>query len=456
MKTTTPYRLSPVFLFVVWLFSAGIVMEVSAQTSAPIGGYPMPSLQAERDTYTKWGWTWDAKAEPNLAGNPTFEVRGPDIHGDTEGDDLWNNLMMYFRTGQQGYLDRAKGWARYFKEDYRLCKQPAGLSTYYTFCADKGFLLDHIYGWGLVAWYEYTGDAAALAEAENLLAEVDKVWKDRFGTGQWPKPGEVRMANYGPRGEARHLMLATRVAEVTKKQQWIDIRDRLIALFLASPDWDTARGTYFMGGYTTDYILGTGAWERGERIQSPFQLALLVEAFAQAYRVTGNVELKNRVVAIARYINQYGLDQKYQYAGSFFGIVGGKMWHNYGAKSVVDFWDPYYTASLVNTLMYGCKFSGDQSLCDRAKYFFNRGTKGIYGQPTERACADDRVCKFIDSRVDGLFIDPFRGFLQYTYLIFEGGGTATTPPPPPTSEPTPEPTPEPAPVPDRPTNLQIK
>ena len=69
--------------------------------------------------------------------------------------------MMYIRTGEPGYLDRAEAWARYFKEDYRNCVGGDG----YSYCYDyNAFGACHQWGWGLIAWYEYMNDTAALAE----------------------------------------------------------------------------------------------------------------------------------------------------------------------------------------------------------------------------------------------------------------------------------------------------
>jgi hypothetical protein len=134
-------------------------------------GYPMPLLQDEKDTYTRWGWTWSSTAEPNYPAATNYRVNDPDIHGDTEGDDLWTSLMMYLRTGENGYLDRATEWARYFKEDFRACNG----GSYSNYCYDlNAFGGCHTWGWGLVAWYEYNQDAAALTEAESLAA-VSKV-----------------------------------------------------------------------------------------------------------------------------------------------------------------------------------------------------------------------------------------------------------------------------------------
>ena len=379
----------------------------------------VPSLEDERRTYRAWRWSWSASAEPEVTGTVSYTVSNPNLHGDTEGDDLWSYLMMYRRTNQQGYLKRAQAWARYFKEDYRQCK---GKSDY-TYCADRSnFGLDHLYGWGLVAYYEQFGDAAALAVAEAIAGDVEAIWAGRSnGYG---------MAFYSLRAGARHLLLVTRVAEVTKKQRWITLRDKLIDLWLNSPDWDV-RGMYFPGAEQTDifYKLGQGAYGAGARVQSPFQIGILTEAFVQAYRTTGRTQLKDRLVAMARFVDRHGLDPHYQYSGSVFGIVNDNTWHNYSSSGPASFWDPVYTTSLVNLLVFGHKFTGDQQLLIRAKQFFNRGTKGLYGDPEKRAAADDVVHHFVDSRFDSSSEDFYlafnKGELQYTYAIFENGGAPT-------------------------------
>lgn len=382
---------------------------VTMSSGLAIGGIRLPTLEDERNTYRQWGWTWTPDREPSFPGDASYYVADPDIHGDTEGDDLWSYLMMYLRTGQKGYLDRARAWARYFIEDYGQCK-----GTYaYTLCGDRDYELDHLYGWGLVAWYEFTGDVAALAVAENLAAQVEGVWSGR-------SPG-YRVAQYGLRQIGRHLLLATRVAEVTGKDRWKAVRDKLIALLLASPDWD-ARGMYFMGEYSTDASVGAGAYAAGARIQASYHIGIVAEALEHAYRTTGRTELRDRIVAMARFVDQYGLDPTYQYTGSRFGIVNGRVWHNYSAGGVATFWDPVYTTSLVNVLMLGYKYTGDARLYARAKYFFNRGTKGVYGSPTQRAAGDQEVHHFVDSRLDSstgnFYLAYNRGELQYTYLLF--------------------------------------
>ena len=415
--------------------SANVTVTAPPSATPPpagmVGGYPMPSVQDEKNTYTSWGWTWTASKEPSAVTEPiaAYSVNNPSIHGDTEGDDLWSYLMMYRRTGNTVYLNRATAWANYFKNGYRQCTQGAGQN----YCHDRdAFGLDHAYGWGLVAWYEHTGDAAALAAAENIAADIEALWAPGSTFGCYASGGCMW---YGPRGPMRHLMIVTRVAQVTAKTRWITLRDKIISTVL-NATWDTSRGMYFAEAMTDQYA-GAGAHAGGIRIQSSFQAALITEAFDHAYRATGNTLLRDRIVAIARFVDRYGLDPAYQYAGSWFGLKDEKPWHNYSASGTTTFWDPVYTTALVNTLVRGYKYTGDITLLSRAKQFFNRGTKGIYGSTTQRQAADNVVGHFIDttfSSGDGNFyLNHNAGELQYTYLIFENEGnpmveTGTTAP----------------------------
>jgi hypothetical protein len=422
--------------------SATVVVTSSTPPTTPppstpsgtVGGYPMPTLQSEKDTYTSWGWTWTANKEPGAVTEPigSYTVSNPDIHGDTEGDDLWTYLMMYRRTGNTVYLNRANAWARYFKNDYRNCVGSPSES----FCFDRdSFGLDHFYGWGLIALYEHNGDTASLTEAENLAAVLETMYGPNTTYGCLPAGACIF---WGPRAGARHLLFMTRLAQVTGNSRWITLRDKIINLWLTSAQWNPTYGTYFVGDSLTDEVVGAGAYATGARIQSAFQLALVSEAFDFAYRATGNQELKNRMIAMARFVDRYGLDSTYQYTASWFGIVNGNIWHIYSAKQPVTFWDPVYTTSLVNVLVRGYKYSGDINLYNRAKQFFNRGTKGIYGSITQRQAADNVVGHFVDtifaSSAGNFYLEYNKGELQYTYLIFENGGfptveTGASPPP---------------------------
>lgn len=378
----------------------------------------IPSADDERSTYTKWGWSWSADQEPEAVREPiaNYTVSDVDLHGDTEGDDLWTYLMMYRRSGNPVYYYRALAWADYFKQ-YRG-------SDEYRY--DEGFLHDHMYGWGLVEWYRYTCeqgtcDDAALLAAEALAGDVEAYWSTRMDN-DWPVPGEFRMAYYSLRQGARHLLLAAYLAEETGKQRWVELRDRLTELWMQSPDWDS-RGMYFHGDWQTDNYLGEGTYAAGGRYVSTFQIGILAEAFFHVWRATLRSDIRQRLVDMAKFVNQYALEPNCDYAASSFGIVDGKPWYSYTCG---EFWDPVYTTSLVNTLVLAYKLTGERAYYDRAKHFFNRGTKGVYGSSTERAAADDAVAHFVDTKFSSAtgdkYLDYNRGELQYTYLIFENGG----------------------------------
>lgn len=430
----------------------GEAESVTAPTQYPTptgNGLTMPSVADEAAAYRKWGWTWDPAVEPAAVSEPItpYAIVNPDIHGNTEGDDLWTYLMMYRRSENPVYLARATAWARYFKEDYR----PGIGNDDYTLTFDGSqYEYDHMYGWGLVTWYEHTAlagspDYAALAEAEKLAEVVETFWNKTNSDGS-PRyvAGQMAMAYYGQRRGARHLLLATRVAEATQNPRWISLRNKLIELWLKSPDWEwtdagKTTGMYYYGAWDTNESVAPSSnckytdapdcpYQRGDRIISPFQIGILTEAFDQAYRATGNPALVDRMVALARFADQYGLDPIYDYTASRLGFVNGQLWHNYSSNGPTTWWDPVYTTSLVNTLVRGYKYTGDRRFYDRALHFFNRGTKGVYGSITP-VIGDNVAHHFVDTRFDSstgnYYLAYNKGELQYTYLLFENGGLAS-------------------------------
>src|SRR5262249_17976396 len=157
-------------------------------------------------------------------------------------------------------------WARYMKEDYRACIG----GTYSSFCYDRdGFGADHLWGAGLVAWFEAMGDSGALAEAENLGAVVERLWAPDSPYSCYPAGGCLW---YGIRATGRHLILITRLAEVTANPRWIALRDKILDILMSSVMWDPAVGMYVEGDFATDPIMGPGAFAAGGRIQSAFQI----------------------------------------------------------------------------------------------------------------------------------------------------------------------------------------
>lgn len=380
-------------------------------------GFSIPDVEAEKKAYQSFGFTWSPEAEPSAPAEPSYTVSDPDIHGDTESDDLWTSLMMSLRSGKPGYDDRAKAWARYFKEDYRNCVG----GDYANFCYDEdAFGADHLWGWGLIAWANAKGDAEALAEAEKLGEVVEALWAPGSAFGCLPTSG---CTTYGVRQVGRHLLFITRLAEVTGDARWVGLRDQIIDTLMTSEEWDATEGIYFEGEWSTDQALGAGAFAGGARIQSAFQIGVLGEGLDHAYRVTGREDIRERLVAMARYVEKRGLDPEYDYTAATFGIVDGQTWHSYAAEQPVTFWDPVYTTSLVNTLMRGYRYSCEPHFYESAKHFFSRGNSGIYGEPETRAAPEGTVHHFVDSIFSSasgfFFYDYNKGELQYTYLLFE-------------------------------------
>src|SRR5262245_26212937 len=100
-------------------------------------------------------------------------------------------------------------------------------------------------------------DPAALAAAEELATIVETLYSPNSPFGCLP---QTACTHYGLRQAGRHLLLATRVAEVTGSDRWAALRDQIIDLLLASADWDATYGTYFQGEWSTDQSLGAGAY----------------------------------------------------------------------------------------------------------------------------------------------------------------------------------------------------
>jgi hypothetical protein len=186
---------------------------------------------------------------------------------------------------------------------------------------------------------------------------------------------------------------------------------------------------YFYGEFSTDSNLGAGSYAAGARQFSPFQIGVLTEALAEAYRTTGDTTIRDRLVRMADFLDTYGLDSTYQYSCSTMGIVGGQPYCSYNAGQEVKFWDPVYTIALVDSFVYAYKYTGNIAYYNRALYFWNRGTKGIYGSPTSRCSTDTVVCHFadtlFDSAVSYLYLQFNKGELQYGYRLFENGGFPT-------------------------------
>jgi hypothetical protein len=411
-------------------------------TTAPT--FSMPTVADELATYALWGWT---PATTLVAADPVFDsaggytISGPDIHGDTEGDDVWAYLQAFNRrtTGRNGYLQRAQAWKNYYVNNFENSPEQGN---------DEGFLFDHFYGWGLQQYGTQFSDAGATAEALKICTTLHDWWAagGRNGPGRtWPVAGAFDMAHYGHRGPSRNLHTAVVVADATGDAKAIELRDRLIDLWLQSTDWDNVNGMYWvsaeqMGFYNVAPPLSFAA---GDRAVSSFHIGQLAEAFFAAWlspNVTSGrkTALRAKIVAMATWMRANGLDPNVRYSSDELGIKGsGGAWWNYSLVPPVTTWDGVYTISIVNLLVMAYKFTGDTGFLSGpasnghypAQYCFNRGTKNIFGSPTTRECADNKFGHLVDTRFDtstgNVYLYNNKGELQYTYLIFENGGSPT-------------------------------
>lgn len=423
------------------IFDIGI-RAPSAATSS------MPTIWDERDTYTRWGWTWnEATANPAYDSAPGYVILSPDVHSETEGDDVWAYLQAYSRrtSGRDGYLQRATAWRNYYVNGFEGSAEQAN---------DQSFLFDHYYGWGLQEYATQFGDPGAAAEALKICTDLHGWWAagGRTQSGTWPVAGSFDVAHWGHRGPARNLHTAAAIADATGDAKAIELRDRLIDLWLASPDWQdlpNGAGMYFvsqeqMASYGVTPPLSYAA---GDRAISSFHIGQLAEAFFAAWlspnvTVARKTALRLKILAMATWMRANGLDPNVRYSSSVLGIRGsGGAWWSASLTQPVTFWDGAYTISIVNLLVMAYKFTGDSTFLAgsppagspngpySAQYCFNRGTKNIFGSTTARECPDDVAGHFVDTRFDtstgNVYLYNNKGELQYTYLIFENGGAPT-------------------------------
>jgi hypothetical protein len=205
----------------------------------------------------------------------------------------------------------------------------------------------------------------------------------------------------------------------------MNLRDKIVSLVLNSSDWNETFGMYFWGDWQTDSKLWSGAYAAGYRAYWPTEVAILAEGFWNVWRTLAKnaalkITIENRLISMATFIKEYGLDPTTQYAGYTAGVdPNGRPYHT-------DLGDSSYTTSLVNLLVMGYKLTGDDTFLNGAKIFFNRGTKGVYGSTSSRLCGDNEVHHFVDtvfaSSTGYFYLDRNRAELLYTYLIFENGG----------------------------------
>lgn len=366
-----------------------------------------------------WAWTAPDKQFDFVADPGALTASNVDIHGDTEGDDLWTWYQQYLRTGNPLALVWARRWRDYFVNHYAN-----SLSA-----EDRNFGFDHVYGWGLVLWGVRENDAAAITAAEGI---GDMVIAE-FGGSLPPASGST--GNNGGRDIARWLILFCYLAHATGKAKWVNWRNALIDRYAVASNWLEAPtmgivqgGHYFCNRawMSTNEQGGTGAYDAGRRSNSVFMYGLHAEAVWRAFLATGRADMRDKLVKMARFIQYYGHVPSHAvpFTGAFMGHQNGAIWHREGSSGAANC---SYDASVVNTLVWGYKLTGDANLLARANAHFRQTTRWREGGPWDGSAAlvgPTEVHAFVDTRrnLDLTYFTHNRGQLQYCYQLFENGG----------------------------------
>ena len=293
--------------------AAGVASALAIGSAVHFGGIgstasaaaPMASMADELATYSRLGWQVLASvpdADPQGAGavaQALANVRLEFFDLDTEGDDLWTSVWMWKRTGKQWYRDRAQAWADFYESIDYTCANPTLNAATSSFCygidaynptGRSERYATHTYGWGLVDWYEQTGDAVALQKAKDMARAIT--------------PNRDLATHGGSRAGARFLMLYNRLAETTGEAEFVNGRNTLIQRFLTDPRWTELPawngGGMFNQNNLSSFIGG------GNYGQQSFMMGIVTFAFWDAYRTTGNAGLRDRLIKMAKYADVYG------------------------------------------------------------------------------------------------------------------------------------------------------
>ncbi len=448
------------------LFSIAAVIVV--EPNPPIMGsgpleweWNIPTLQDETNFYTNvLGWTIPV-TEPGFDGNfsDSYDWETPpaygfgDIKDDTEGDDLWAWHHQQIRYGSSFTVrgsDTVGDWYDDVLDQFKT-NLLTRLDT-----DENTSVYPHMYGQGLAAVYNATSDAGALTVLDGLRTRI--INTDHYQDIITSPPTAV--CTFGCRAVARQAIIAAYAAQATNDPAWITVRDNFVSAYETAPNWQDYTDTSIMAKGTGMYwwsesgmTSGNGfnttpddaatrqqAYDDGYRAQSTFMVGLVSEALWRLYIQTGNETLRLRLIAMARYVQHYAHDPAWSYpnVGSYFGHTdtGGRQ-HSLkipstrgdGTASLADT-ESSYDCSLVNTMVFGYKLTGEQRMLDFAYTLFSRCNRYHPGSTNLefKAASQNHLLKYVDTtpNVDRDKFQWNKGVLQYAYQVFENGGYPST------------------------------
>lgn len=401
------------------------------------------------DNVLNWDWIPADKATDFATTAPVLS--SDDIHNETEADDLWNHYQAWKRTKDSNptaaavHLSWANAWRNYWVTG-------PGWSDLQTDGAN--FTWDHLYGWGLCMWGAEQNDAAALSMAGQIAAKVEEI----VGTPGNYQPGYGNLANSamaynGARRQARKLIFLCHYAAVNPITRWIQLRDRMIDLWVNSKEWEdtvtyttpspcAAGGMYYFGRDQTldgSDMTGTAAYDAGLRMTNSWMTGIMINAFWLAYKATGRSDVRGKIVKMAEFVRHYIWNPSHVNAmvGTYFGHYNGGYYHRRGGTiSLPSGGDAHtdpntaptdsYDISLVNALVYGYKLTGDVSFLNKAKQVFRQATcyTGATGAGRPKL-AQNEVHHYMDTKrktPETKYFNYNKGEIQYAFAIAENAG----------------------------------
>lgn len=425
------------------------------------GAPGISTYEDEKNAYRQWGWTWPVAGNPwsvehsldRLDPVTEAHVGLTNMNYDQEHDNLWQSLVMFARTGVPQFLDRMRSWAR--NDKWERCFRtdgyyydgswttdtrgrdhhffdgpdsanrwtPVDYPTVYNVGVDDKYIDNNIKSSkpdstfphliGLFDYYYMTGDRDALHAGIDMAEKCERMsyWRT--------------MPNGAPggnsRAEARILLGLITAWNVTGNAQWLAAAEHQFSMFVGAGE----SGSYDARGF---HWGSAPAWLAGGKGVVPFFEADVVTAFYAYYRATGDETAHSRLLQIAQFAYQYGLD-------AVNGYTGGRIVMDYPTPGAVTHvssehyvWNgqgyPFVAGSsgeFVNTLVIYYRLTGDATYLERAKLHWERGSKRHYQDPYDQLIAGPtEVGKFVNS-TEGYQPGPAypeQGYLNPVTLLF--------------------------------------
>lgn len=397
------------------------------------------TYQDEKDTYTKWGWTWPTggnvwSQEHNRPRVQTMYVSWSDLSAnDPEADELWQNIMMLTRVRIPYYLDRLRSWARFWNWEWSMRSdgyQFNGTSSNWYYgngiartpviqptltAADSDFIdhniklakadVTHNWNGGSIDYYYLTGDKDSLQAAIDMAEQCKMSFIGRT-------PQNLGVGGTGSRYTLRCLMILTRTWEATNDAQWKTAADSILPLFLQSPTYDS-RGFYYSGVCNIGDQALCDQYPGGKFL-SGFMAGVGVDSLYRYYLATDNLAVKMQLSKIAEFARDNALDPVTGYGGDEY-IIDSPA---YGNVVRIPVNSALSSMNLTNAMVIGYRLSGDTTYLHKAQLAWDRGSKGPVGSRNATATQVGRFANSMQGAAANEYMYRDGGDLTYMSLLF--------------------------------------